>query len=165
MRTTETHQLFLDSRDAVEGNGPFEKMFYLNNPNKKSANSGSFKNVSEISILAFAMPKVANEHYVYVDLGSQLNNTIYGSDEGITDQIAGVFFFDSGALATGTVKPQKGSDFTPKKVVFEPFVTEIDRIPIRILKHGGEAVSAMDVAPGQAEFSMLISITTNSRPL
>jgi hypothetical protein len=164
MRTQERHLLFVDSRDRDPSYAsPFEFTVMVNSANRISCNAPSFKNVSEISVKAFSMPKVEGEHYVYLDLGPQLNNTIYGTDTSITDQMMGVFYFDSGVMPTGNVKPMKGQDFTPKVTTFSPYLTEVDRFPIKVVKHGGQTVAAGDVGGGDPFFTLLLEIVTHSR--
>ena len=170
-RVVEKKLLFVDSRDRDPADpNPFDFTITFNSARW---NIPSFMHVSDISVKAFCMPKVMGEDYVYLDLGPKLNTTVYASDETVGDSILGVFYFDHGSMATGAVKPMKGSDFTPKVSVFDPILTEMDRLPIRVIKHGGVTVTKQDVATDpnadlsgfEPSFSMLIEMTCMSRAL
>lgn len=173
-RVVEKKLLFVDSRDRdPEEANPFDFTVSFNATNRKSCNIPSFTCVSDVSVKAFCMPKVRGETYVYLDLGPKLNATVYGSDTAIGDSIIGVFYFDNGAMETGAVKPMKGSDFAPKVATFDPILTEVDRIPIKVLKHGGDTVTKADVVPDptsdlsdfEPTFSLLLEFTCMSRAL
>lgn len=152
------HRLFVDNRDREAGSDPFDFTINL----EKNGVS-AYQNVSEVELKALAMPKVANEPFILVNI-SELNDNMLDSTNATANKSYAVVYFDNNQMTAGEVKPIKGADFYLKQVQFQPPIGRLDRLSISFLKHDGSVVTTADTS-NNANVSMLFEVTSGRRAL
>lgn len=84
--------------------------------------------VTQVELLGICCDKVIDENYFIVDI-PEFDGNIHSSDnKGSHDKFA-IVYFDT------AFKPLKGRDFTPKIKVFDPPLTSLNKIRIRLCKY------------------------------
>lgn len=157
---TVTKRLFIDSRDryGYPTSAPFDFQVYFGNDPDRSVGIAGYDNVTSVELKAIALPKVANERYVVMSVAELNDNMLEASSSAIHDTFA-IVYFDSDALATGTVKPLKGVDFYQKVLQFKPPLAKLNRMSIKFLKHDGNVVTTADTN-NETHVSLLFEITS-----
>jgi len=123
----------------------------------------TYRNVSSVTLLGASIPKVANEDYCLVDIEEMNHNQLETSSGNYSMPGSDVIFFDSSLLTAGQVKPIEGHRFCPKKYAFDPPLTHLRSLHVRILKHAGTkgapptVISAADTG-GVDRLSLLFEI-------
>lgn len=157
---TVTKRLFIDSRDrfGYPASAPFDFKVYFGNDPERSVGIAGYENVMAVELKAVALPKVANERYVVMSVAELNDNMLEASSSAINDTFA-IIYFDSDALATGTVKPLKGVDFYQKVLQFKPPLAKLNSLSIKFLKHDGNVVTTADTN-GETHVSLLFEVTS-----
>jgi len=116
-----------------------------------------FENVVGVELKAVAFPTVADEMYVVMnvdELNDQLESTCAAAHRAYA-----VLYFDSDALATGSVKPIKAYDFYQKDAVFNPPLPVLDKLHVSFKKYDGSPVTTFDTA-GNTHVSFILEVAT-----
>jgi len=145
-----SRRLFIDSRDATSRRGAFDFTIKLD----EAMGRNSFKNVTNVSLSAVAMPKCANEDYVVLDVVQFSDSNIDSSVPSLNDGFA-VSFYDSSLLSPGDVK--LSDKCFSQTVRFDP-PRNLDKLDVRVLKHDGTVVTEADTSNANS-MSMLFDIT------
>lgn len=144
-----TRRLFLDSRDATTYS-PFEFTFDIG----QDIERGRYRKVSSVELKAAAIPKVADEMYVVLDIAELRDSNIDSSCDALNDGFA-LAFFDNSTLNPGDVK--LSDKIFSQRATFNP-PKSLDKLTVRVLKHDGSVVSPTET--GNIEnVSMLLSLT------
>lgn len=144
---TYKQKLVIDARNyipqiASNPNCEFDFNIVLANSNTKDGiNVPMYDHCCSAELIGINVPKVENEIYFVLDIDKFTDN-IHSSDKGSHDKFA-VIFFDGG-LNTGDSKPLKGSDFSPKICVFEPPLSSLNKLNIKLRKFGGDIITPLD---------------------
>jgi hypothetical protein len=159
--TAVVRRLMIDARDRfdVANTSPFDFRIYLDNAfRSNSTGVSSYENVTSVELKALAIPKVADEPYVIVNI-DECNDSVLDSTSNTANRAYAVAYFDSDTMTTGTIKPIKGQDFYYKRAVLNPPLPRLDRMSIRFLKHDGTVVTLSDTA-NSSHVSLLFEITS-----
>lgn len=151
-------RLLVDNRDRTSGT---EFDFQIRFGNAYRANSvgvSEYSLVRSVEMKLAAIPKVSNEDYVIVDIQELSDSNLDASNNAGTRAFA-VAFFDVSTLAAGTVKPSR--DFYSQKVTFDPPLSTLDRLSVRLLKRDGSVVLTSDTA-GASNAAILLEVSTLS---
>lgn len=165
--------LFIDSRDRDKTldhvDGPFAFIVYVDDPHRRSLGIAPYEMVHSVELKALNMPKIANEHYVILDI-AELNGQIDTSDVGSNGKWAVAFFdgYDSAnaghGMQPGDVKCIKGQDITTRLVEFSPPIPRLSRLTIKVRKYGGAIVQPADVG-GVDYCTMLLQFNVQTRSI
>ena len=149
-------RLFIDNRDAdATSISPFDFKVYLGSTG--SSGLSGYENVISVELKGVSFPKIANERYVIISI-DELNDNLLDSTSQAAHNSFAIVYFDSDALAPGTVKPFKGSDFYMKQLLFKPPLAQLSKFTIKFLKHDGTVVTSSDTN-GVTHASLLFEIT------
>ena len=160
--TGTTHRLFVDARDRYDSanSSPFNFRVYLDNAHRDNHTGVSaYENVTSIEMKGLAIPKIANEPYVIVDI-DECNDNVLDATSNPANGAFAIAYYDSDTLSVGSVKPIKGIDYYQKRVVFNPPIPRLDRLSLKFKKHDGNVITVSDTA-NTAHVSVLFEITTS----
>jgi len=145
-------RLFIDNRDRTDpaNTSPFDFAVSLSD-----RGLARYEMVSGVELKAIAMPKVAGEMYVAMDV-DEMTDQLDSTSAGVHRTFA-LLYFDSDALTPGSVKPIKAYDFYQKEVRFNPSLAGLDRLHVRFRKRDGSVVTAADTA-GNTTVSFLMEV-------
>ena len=121
-------------------NSKLHKMHDQNNTYSASMNLAPYDYVTKVELLGISFPKIANEAYFILSI-DELENNIDSSDNGGSRDSFAVIYYDSQTLPTGSVKPLKGKDFSPKVYEFKTHKDNFNKMRIRFKKYGGEIIN------------------------
>lgn len=157
------HRLFVDSRDryAYPAGSNYDFKVYLGNDPERSVGISGYENVTSVELKALAFPKVSSETYVILSI-AELNDNMLESTCSAAHNAFAVVYFDSDAMAVAQIKPQKGTDFYQKQLLFNPPLAKLNSLSIKFLKHDGNVVTASDTSGSETGVSMLFEITTKT---
>lgn len=152
------HRVLIDNRDRYDkaNTSPFD--FRVN---ASETGITRFENVVSVELKALAFPKILNENYVILDsfeLGDHIEAT-----NGAAHRAYNIGYFDSDALATGSVKTMKAKDMAfDNEKVFSPPLAQLDRFSFTFRKYDGRVVDLGNVA-SNGNVSLCLEITTDMR--
>lgn len=155
------HRLFVDNADAANlATSPFQFTVYLADPFRESIGTVPLHRVESVELKALAFPKIANEHYVILQV-DQLQDDKMMSTNDAADQSFAVMYFDTAGMTTGDIKPMKGTDFWLKDLVFNPVIPTLTTLNVTFRKPDGNVVTAADTG-NVRRCSFLLEITTQN---
>ena len=157
---TVVRRLFIDNRDRYDAThtSPFDFKIYLGNDPDRSVGISGYENVVSVELKAVSFPKIANERYVIMSVDELNDNMLEATNSGTHNAFA-IIYFDSDVLATGAVRPFKGSDFYQKQLLFRPPLAKLNTLSFKFLKHPGNVVTTSDTN-NETHVSVVLEITT-----
>lgn len=157
---TKVSRLFVDNRDRHNASSvsPFDFRVYFGNDPGRSVGISGYENVVSVELKAVAMPKVANEPYIILSI-DELNDSMLDSTSRTAHNAFAVLYFDSDFMATGSVKPLKGTDFYQKILAYNPPIAKLKSMHVRFLKYDGNVVTTSDTN-GNANVSLMFEVTS-----
>jgi hypothetical protein len=152
-------RLFIDNRDIdPTSRSPFDFKVYMGgNDHPRPCGPIGYDNVVSVELKGVSFPKIANERYVILSI-DELNDDLLDSTSQAAHNAFAIIYFDSDALATGTVKPCKGTDFYMKQLFFRPPLAQLNKLSVKFLKNDGSVVTGADTN-GVTHISLLLEIT------
>lgn len=154
-------RLFIDNRDRHESSAsPFDFKLFLGNDASRSIGISGYENVLSVELKALAFPKIANERYVILRIDELRDSYLDATCSPAQDAFA-IIYFDSDALATGSIKPLKGVDFYQKQLVFRPPLSKLNSLSIKFVKHDGNVVTTSDTG-GESNVSLMLEVTSRA---
>lgn len=150
-----TRRLLVDSRDATTTTAPFDFTVSVNN----DLSRGTYKNIESVELKLAAIPKVADENYVALDIEQLRDSNLDGSNQATHDAFA-VTFFDNSSLSAGDYKPI--DKIFHQKAVFAPPIASLDKLHITVRKQDGNVVQTSET--GNTEQVQLLMDVTMVHP-
>jgi len=138
--TSYTRRLLVDNRDRVSGT-PFDFEVRFGNPFVNAAGVTEYEGVKSVNIKMAALPKVADEPYVVLDI-EKLNDSALDATDNTANRAFAVAYFVTSLVNASDIKPSK--DFYSQKVVFQPPLSKLDRLRVWVRKANGDLVSLTD---------------------
>ena len=149
-RHTYTRRLLIDSRDASTYS-PFDFVVNCNT----DLSRGVYKNIESVELKMAAVPKVAGENYVALDVSQLRDSNLDATNQATHDAFA-VVFFDSSLLSAGDYKPV--DKMFAQKAIFSPPIGSLDKLHVRVLKRDGNVVSVSETANAET-VQLLLDVT------
>lgn len=142
---TVRHRLFIDNRDCTDINtSPFSFKVYLSDPfRENSIGVARFERVASVELKALAFPKIANEHFVVMNVDELNDDRLYSSNNAANRSFA-VAYFDADNMTSGVIKPIKGFDFYQKDLTFNPPLSTLSALTVSFKKADGTVVTGAD---------------------
>ena len=129
-----------------------------------------YEMVHSVELKMLAFPKVANEHYIVLDI-AELNGQFDSTDNPCDAKFCVLFFdgYDSAdqskGMQPGDIKVIKSGDIVTRAVTFSPPIPRLSRLTVKVLKHGGSIVDPVADTGGVDTFSMILQVDTQSRSI
>ena len=155
---TVVKRLFIDNRDKhASSKSDFDFKVFFNSA--QSSGVSGYKNVLSVELKGISFPKVQGERYVIISI-DELNDNLLDATNSVAHNAFAVVYFDADSMATGTVKPLKGTDFYQKQIMFRPPLAKLNSLSIKFLKWDGSVINPATDTANNSHVSLLLEITS-----
>ena len=158
--------VLIDNRSRPDNSDPFEYTVTFGGVDGKgTVGCSTFSNVECVELKSFIMGRPQTENYVIVDI-EELNGQLVTLDNNTFGSFAVLLFDHAPAFhARDSVRLLKGDFIGSSKVTFDPPLSRLNKLRIKLLKYGGEKLSSQDflgangeLLPKHNEHMMVLSI-------
>jgi hypothetical protein len=125
-----------------------------------SKSAQDFKNVSKVSIIAAALPKIDGDDAFFVSIEQVSRDGVTVVANGDVIKATGVFYFDNCQLNIGDIKPSKGGDWNAP-INISPYIS-FTHLRVRVLRRDGSIVALSDTNNINS-FSMIVEFVCHSK--
>ena len=147
-KITRKEHLFIDSRYAsLESSDKLDFIVMFNSTNDTLATFQPFKNVASVELKGIS-GNFASEKYIILDIKELNNRGLKSTVPSVNDTFCTIFCEDNKAFI-------KGSDFDQKIIYFDPPLSQLSQLHIKIKNHNNDLLDK-DPVP----VTMIFEITT-----
>lgn len=160
--------LLIDNRSRAPGSSPFDyEVTFGGDSGASTIGCSAFQNVKSVEIKHVIMARPQRENYVVFDI-EELSGHVLSLDNSTTRTFAVGAFDHAPNCGRDSVRVLKGDFINPSKVTFDPPLAKLNRLRIRLLKHGGGVLTRDDFVdesgtevPHWEDHSMVFEIKTS----